>query len=225
MPAITYEKWLDDLERIQNEITVLHYYRQIWRDLAEITQNADLPETLFFPLLGNWYSATQTVAIRRQVDMDRGVVSLWRLLQEISQHPARIDRARHVALWDEDESDGHQSFDRFTAKPGDHFIDRKQVTLDQQRIRHQAAVVISHVDTRIAHSQAEQPKADASPTYGDIDGAIDTLASVFRKYVRLLRAADVALDMIVIDQNWKKVFTKPWLTGPPWDGSNGPFAT
>ncbi len=223
--AITYEKWLDDLERIQLEIAVLHYYRQIWRDFVEITKNADLPETVFFPLLGDWYSDSQMIRIRRQVDTDRRSVSLWRLLDEIARKPSCIDRERHVALWGEDENGGERSFDRFTAEPGNPFIDRKQVILDQERIRNDATVVTDHVDQRIAHSQAEQPKADASPTYGDIDAAIDTLAAVFRKYVHLLQATDLALDIIVIDQTWKKVFTKPWLTGWPWDGSERPFST
>jgi hypothetical protein len=56
---------------------------------------------------------------------------------------------------------------------------------DQQLLCHDAAIVLRNVDRRIAHTSRELLEAsatDSTPTYGEIDQAIDTIGTVFKRY-------------------------------------------
>src|SRR4051794_8869436 len=91
-----YRRWVEHLERIIREVYNAHHFRHLWRELAELTQAANLPASVFFDALGVWYASTQTSSVRRQLDRRRGSVSLIRLLEDIERHPEVMTRGRHL---------------------------------------------------------------------------------------------------------------------------------
>jgi len=96
---VIWQRWREHLERITQETYRLHHYRQLWRELAEITQAANLPPSVFFDALPVWYVSTQGAAVRRQLDRRGDSLSLIRLLEDIGRNSGLVTRDRHIALW------------------------------------------------------------------------------------------------------------------------------
>jgi hypothetical protein len=83
-----FEKWVKWLDRINDDITLLHADRQIWREMMNLLQAKEqIPERDF---IMNWITqqsvAALAMGIRRQRDKRTDVISLARLLQEIKDN-------------------------------------------------------------------------------------------------------------------------------------------
>jgi hypothetical protein len=213
-----YAKWLKWLKNIRNETHTLWLYRDYQRGLSEMTQaNDDIPPTTFFHALGVWYAAAQMTGVRRQLDPDTRSVSLWRLLTEIADHPEVMTRERHVSLWfeeDDDEIDrelktaeANRNYDRL-AGAGNDLIDQKLTLEDRERLEGLAEPVTTYVNKRLAHS--DEKNLPAAPTYGELDGAIDELGELLKKYVSLLEAVSVPEITPVHQEDWTRAFTVAW---------------
>jgi hypothetical protein len=214
-----YAKWLKWLKKVSNETHTLWLYRDYWRGLAEMTQaNDDIPPSTFFSALGTWYAAAQMTAVRRQLDRDTRSVSLWRLLTDIADHPEVMTRERYVALWlpeVRDETDreirtaeANKTYDDRFAGAGNDVIPPERTLEDRERLEHLAEPVTVFVNKRVAHSDEEN--LPAAPTYAEIDGAVDELGELLRKYVSLLEAAWLAEIAPVHQEPWERAFTVAW---------------
>jgi hypothetical protein len=65
----------------------MHLHRRVWLDLQEIlARNESLPPSYWWVFMSDSYGVTQAVAVRRQVDRRRDVVSLARLLIDVKAH-------------------------------------------------------------------------------------------------------------------------------------------
>jgi len=210
---LRWQRWCDQLERISSEVFRLHHYRQLWRELAEITQTAALPPSLFFDALSVWYVSTQGAAVRRQVDRRKGTVSLRRLLEDIAWHPEVATRDRHLAQWNDlswgpDLARANRTFDG-VAGAGRDRIDPARVRGDVTRLVKASDVVKTYVDETIAHA-ADESKTGV-PTYADLNAAIDVFAEIVGHYSLLLTASTIMQFEPVIQDDWKAPFRQPWI--------------
>jgi hypothetical protein len=226
---VIWQRWREQLERITQETYRLHHYRQLWRELAEITQAANLPPSVFFDALPVWYVSTQGAAVRRQLDRTRGTVSLIRLLDDIQQNPGVVTRDRHIAAWCgqagepawgdgaadaealRDElrlRDANRNFDRF-AGAGRDTIDRALVRADVAELERAGEVVKRYVDQAVAHT-ALNPERSV-PTYGDLNAAMDRVAELVAKYASLLNAEILWGFEPAIQEDWKAPFRQAWI--------------
>lgn len=226
---VKWIQWREQLERITQETHRLHHYRQLWRELAEITQAANLPPSVFFDALPIWYVTTQGAAVRRQLDRRAGTVSLRRLLDDIAQNPGFVTRDRHIAAWHEQAGepagggaaeaealpeelrlrDANRNFDRF-AGAGRDTIDRALVRADVDELERAGEVVKGYVDEAIAH-MALNPE-NSVPTYGDLNTAMDRVAELVQKYASLLNAEILRGFEPAIQEDWKAPFRQAWIT-------------
>jgi hypothetical protein len=99
------EKWTAWIEGpIRNDIIGMHHKRQIWRQLGDmLTKNprvANTPSTLW-DWMGETYTTTQAIGIRRQADRDPRTCSLARLIEEMRDDAPRLTRAHFLSLWDQ----------------------------------------------------------------------------------------------------------------------------
>lgn len=207
---VIWQRWREHLERITQETYRLHHHRHLWHELAEITQAADLPPSVFFDALAIWYVSTQGVAVRRQLDRTRGSVSLIRLLDDIRRHPEIATRDRHIAAWGESAVAGEadRNFDRFAERGGD-MIAPALVRADMRELVLSGEVVKGYVDQTIAHAANEATRA--VPTYEDLNAAIDRIAAVVQKYSSLLNAEIHGQFEPVIQSDWKAPFRQAWI--------------
>lgn len=205
-----YQRWVEWLEVVRNETLSLFLNRDYWNGLGEMTRNNDLPESSFFPALSRWYVTTQAVAIRRQVDTRRDVVSLLRLIKDVAAHPDVMTRERHVALWGDDsdlQHEGHRNFDRLSG--GADRIPKRAMRADSDRLIETSRPVEVLVNEAYAHRR-ERPRNE-KVTYAQLNAAIDVIGELLRKYTSLIRASAFA-TLVPVDQgDWKAAFRVPWL--------------
>ena len=209
-----YQRWVDQLERIIQEVHNAHLYRHLWSGLVQMTQAAELPPSVIFDALGIWYTSTQGVNVRRQVDRTKGVVSLYRLLDEIAGHPGVVSRDRHVALWDghDDEvwaTPAHENYDRFSGARERNTIDPELVRADLVALVKASSVVEDYVNEAITHAADELKHA--VPTYEDLNAAIDEIGRLVQKYWSLLTAQRLATLVPTIHYDWQEPFRQAWL--------------
>jgi hypothetical protein len=226
-PDERFEGWVRQIDQITQEIYSIHHHRDLFRRLAEITQQANLPPSVFFDALSSWYAATQSTAVRRQLDTTRGTVSLIRLLQAIERHRGAVSRERHVALWVGDApeeqaidlgdgwnwtpflEEAHANFDRFSGSRERNYLDRALVQADIAKLKEVGQAVKRHVDEAIAHTALRRQPAVV--TYDDLNAAIDVVAELVRKYTSLLKAVMIPWFEPAIQQDWTAIFRQPWI--------------
>ena len=93
------ESWQDDLGRIAGEVVGLFFARNVHSALNEIiTDNDDLPPSVFYGYLHTTYANTQTIAIRRQLDTrDDDHVSLARPADEVIKRHILPETSKHTS--------------------------------------------------------------------------------------------------------------------------------
>jgi hypothetical protein len=198
------------LEQIIQEVYAVHRDRYLYRELAEITQGADLPASVFFDVLGIWYGSTQTAAVRRQLDRTRKSVSLVRLLEDIARNREAMTRELHLAVWGPEwANEANANFDRFASSRAPDRIDVTGVEADIAQLDQIGEVVMRYVDEAIAHT-ARRP-THSPPSYGDLNAAIDTIGQLVTKYGSLLKAEILHQLEPVIQGDWKAPFRQPWI--------------
>lgn len=181
----------------------------LWRELAEMTQAADLPPSAIFEAFGTWYTVTQAVAVRRQLDRDQRSVSLANLLADMAEHADVMTRARHLALWGDGEDwqePANRNFDRFSTEAA---LDPAVPSADLAELESVAEIMRRYVNKAVAH--LDQDGLDELPTYSDLNAAIDLIGELLRKYTSLLEATIIGELEPVIQYDWKAPFRHPWL--------------
>jgi hypothetical protein len=225
-PEAQRAEWTEQIETITQEVYAIHHHRDLWRRLAEITQAAKLPASVFFDALSMWYAATQSVAVRRQLDTSKGTVSLIRLLEDLERHRGHVTREWHVSLWVGDKpepvidmgdgwtwtpflDEAQANFDRFAGDRAHEHLDRGVVQADIARLKDAGAAVQTYVNEAIAHATLNRKSAVV--TYAELNGAIDVVAELVGKYTSLLKAQAIAQFEPDIQQDWTAIFRQPWI--------------
>lgn len=100
----TLARWLEWLERVDLELVVMHMNRKVWRDTIDMMRSNDqVKETgaFFADFLTRLYVDAQAMRVRRQGEVNKGVVSLARLISSIQSNPQVLTKERHVSLYSE----------------------------------------------------------------------------------------------------------------------------
>jgi hypothetical protein len=115
-----WRKWIDG--RIFQGFAMMNLHRDTYRKVQGIVEENDqLPGSYFLEFLQDHYASVQAMAIRRQADTDPRVISLGRLMAEISEDAHRLTREEFVALWSDDRKwVGQQAFDALAGEDGTH---------------------------------------------------------------------------------------------------------
>lgn len=169
-----------------------------------------MPPSHFFDLQALNYSTAQAVAVRRQAEVSARVVTLGRLLKDISEHPEVLSRERYVAMWPWGMQHlGDEFFTEWAGEGGDH-VDPARVSSDFDSLYRRCETVKRYVDTRLAHAEPRRP-SDSPITFNDLDGAIDAFGELIRTYTALLTAVDRAYIEPVPQYDWCAPFRVAWL--------------
>lgn len=206
-----YQKWVDWLEPIKDDLVRMYANRAIWREILDSNEN--IPERFF---IRNWiakqYVSAQAVTVRRQSEADGG--GLGALLDTISRNPRVLTRERYLALCGarDDEnlvSVANQTFDRWSGAGGEH-VDPDLVRARLERLKDKADAIKRYVDKRIAHRDLGDVD---SFTYGDLNEALGALGEELQDLELLLRCVSLTRVEPYIQTAWQRAFAVPWL--PP----------
>ena len=207
----SYLKWLGWLQIIHDDLTHVALTRDVWSTINGIVgAHPAMPRSHLFAVLARSYASSQAVAVRKQGDSDRGVVTMGRLLTEIAKHPELVTRERFVTLFPpEMRNRGDAQFNRWATPDADH-IDGARVNQALHKLKTAIAPVKAYVDKRVAHLDANH-LSTSIPTFDQLDTAIDLLFDVFHNYNLLLTAIDIHSLVPVPQYDWLAPFRIPWI--------------
>jgi hypothetical protein len=220
-PPPGIEEWRKWLEVINREIVVLHHNRRLFSEIMQmIRAHPTLPQnSVVYDWIIRQYVVSATMGVRRQADTMTNVVSMARLLEQIECHAPLITRDWFVTQYGRLNNVADRDFNEFAA-PGASAVDPRVVQVDRESLRRTTRDVrrwankyVAHLDKKVHLGQSsKRPRL----TWRKLDAAIDVLGKLLRKYELLLNQRDMVTVEPVIAENWKKVFTVPWL--PPAGG-------
>jgi hypothetical protein len=206
------ERWQMDVGRIASEVIEMHHNRNVFRSVNEIAVAHGLPPSSFFGYLTATYGVTQVAAVRRQADPKSGSVCLHRLLREISSKRLRLSREWFFKMHPPElEESAAAGWERFAGQAGQ-YVDRKLVQADLSDLTTAAKRAKGWADERVAHTGREQ--AVMTPTFGELDGAIDTIGRLFQRYNLLLRGRELATlapDPAAVEADLNALFSRAWI--------------
>jgi hypothetical protein len=214
MTAPNFADWAEKITGpIHDDIMTLHHNRYIWKSLlAMLEQN---PDAVFHSAVNGWlsrlYSTTQAVGIRRQAATGSGDITLANVLKQIASSPRKVTLEQFLALTPNlDAKVLTKQWEANWQSGGKNFMDSARVKADQVRLEEASAAVHHYVNKRIAHLDKV---VNAPPlTYDDINGALDTLGDVFKRYYRLLTGDQLAQLTPAMGRTWTQAFEFPWAT-------------
>ena len=213
-PDSRIEKWRRWLtERVQPEVIGMNHMRRVYETVVEIIdRHGSLPASSVFNFIQDTYVSTQSVAVRRQAETGERVVSIGRLLTEISSEPERLTREWYVSLHDEDDqryaNEGWEN-SWFGGRGIDH-VDPNAVLKDLDALEAASETVRRYVDRHVAHHDRD-PAKGLPMTFAELNVAIDAIGDMFTRYAGLLTASHWVTLVPVVQYNWLAVFLEPWI--------------
>ena len=197
---------------IWDDVVAMMAARQIW-DGHNVVQHNAPPQALKAATFASWvahnYVGRQAMAVRRQVDIDRRVISLGRLIHRVGRHPDALSRDRFAAraTWaSREESD--RLFDDFVGAGRVH-IDPDEPKADLSTLRTGTAKVVRYATNELAHYNKDKGKFSERLTFGDLHSAIDVVVDLSVKYRSLIMGATMSKTVAMYD--WIHVFREPWI--------------
>lgn len=216
------EKWQRDAVRIRGAVVKLADYRR-WNRVYEEVVRANPRLSAGMPVLDyfrNIYADYAIMAVRRQAKPHRDAVSLSDLLKDIEENHTFITRSWTRAMYREPHSNGivydeemanrlaDSTFSKF-ADSGGELLSKEMVAKDRADLEAATAGIVHHSDKHVAHDQRSQLQAVA--TFDDLNGAVDVLEELTRRYVLILTGESL-LSVVPYDTtNSISLFRFPWI--------------
>lgn len=203
-------KWQRWQEQIENDVVYLLASRKIYKSYGEIVNNNSSVQSdgaLFHGWIKDNYVTFVAMSIRRQLDVDKDVISLSRLLADIVSNPESLSRKWHDSLYSGFvvSGFGDQMFNE-SAGTGD-YIDLAIVEKDLSELKTAGENIKSLADRSIAHKTV---KKKPQLTFDDVDKCIETIKVITAKYRLLLTAKGGELEPTMAD--WQNIFTQRWIS-------------
>jgi hypothetical protein len=175
---------------------------RLWRD-----------NNSFYVWMASTYEDSVLMAVRRQLDVDKGEISLARLLKEISVSPYVLSRERFVEQamsldLPMSEETATWRFD-YLVGPGANHINADVVQAELCDLRERTKSIRGYIDKRVAHFDAKGPQD--SLTVLQVHDVLDHLHMVRAKYIELLRAERYEEPKLHDEDTWKAIFREPWI--------------
>ena len=209
-------KWTGWLwNHIGPEIHSLHVNREMWLGTQQIiAANPTLPRSYWWQFMSDTYGTMLAVALRRQVEAKDGVITLGRLVLEISNTPTHLSRDYYLTRYGTDDTRlpwARQHWaEEFAGDVGDH-LDPKIPVADLERMTNAVARVKAVADRHLAHRDRRAVPADSVAALGEAHDAIDVIGSIYRRYMCLMTGVENAVLLPPFDHDWQAVFRQPWI--------------
>lgn len=220
MTATEWGQWCSQFDALHNEVLGLHHSRRMWRTVRSMIETN--PAVRRSGIAEYWmnqsYSVCQLVAVRRQTDGRKGVVSLHRSLDHLARKPSMVTRA-----WFSQELESNPKsrpyaaslaagFDDF-ADPGQAQVKASSVAADRDQLTAAADRAKQVVDESLAHL-ADPTRGGTGPpaiTWGDLDIAVDTIGNLYKKYYRLSHPGAILGNLEPnLPPGWDRIFETAW---------------
>jgi hypothetical protein len=96
-----WRAWIAD--PIRKNVLTMHLQRDAYKKVTGIlAADTALPDSYGWEFMVGTYITTQTMAVRRQADVDKRVASLVRIMLELKTRPQLITREYWISQWRDD---------------------------------------------------------------------------------------------------------------------------
>jgi hypothetical protein len=207
--------WIKIKLTVTNEFYRILSARRIFNRYKEIVlanEGVNIEGAQFHNWIIHNYASSLAMAIRRQTDTDNDVHSLAKLIKEIHDNPAEIQRTWYRELWrrkgrEEIASIADAEFTRL-AGGGAYF--NPSIADDDLIILHQVSErIVKLADRAVAHSSKQPIPSDVG--FEEMDECLEAFKGLLQKYILLLEAVGNYLEPTpAID--WEEIFTRAWIT-------------
>ncbi len=208
-------KWINWINEIRNETENMLLNEEIHRQYFEIVKNNKEIQSPsdYHEWTSRNYGSYVVMAIRRQLDNDKDVVSLKRLLSEIKQSPQVLTKQWFRSLY-KNATDVTSLPNEFFAD-GDfeknagsmEYFDPKIAEADMLRLEELGKTIIRYANKQIAHRTKIKPTV----TFSEINKFLNEFESIVKKYILLLTASGYGSLIPVPQYDWLSIFTKVWI--------------
>jgi hypothetical protein len=216
-----WKDWCDDIERIYKDSYELFYIRRQFREIAEVYDgNKHLQQVgaNLWLWLRTCYASTVLMRFRRETDSQGNAISLWKLLDEISERPDVITRGR-IAARNPTVSElvARMIDDGFTKNWADPSarglaedqIDATKVKVDQKTFESLMYELDRIASTTLAHRPRSGPWKSQT-TVTNVTALFDGFEELLRKYIGLLKGSYVDKLEPTPQYDTLAPFTFPW---------------
>jgi hypothetical protein len=213
------EKWRKKSQLVSDAISRLLNERARYRVIAKVVEASPrlMMEHSFAWTFQLWYASFASSAIRRQLDVDEGSVSLVSLVNAISRQPECITRELFV----EQIFSGHAPDDFAQGLLADRaaawlnkdgIFDSDRALEELGGLVKQGAIIKKFVNKTIAHADEKHFGNSFGLTFRHVDDVIDKLENFALKYEEMLtgQRPDTLLAVDTMAENLLEEFTFPW---------------
>lgn len=162
-------KWRKTIDVVQRQLSDVLQQRRWATRLGEMTrQNKNFTRCAspFMREMSRWYGANAIMAVRRQADDDKRVVSLRRMLEQMKANPPAL----------------------ISISPMGTMLTADEIEADVQRLKAVSDRIVRFADKQIAHAERGAGFDDDSDrvTFKELNDCVDAYADVAKKYVLIL---------------------------------------
>lgn len=206
-----WKRWLDV---IGNEIGWLLTSHDIFDDIQKIVKdnvNIQSPGLIYRWITVN-YSVRVSVTIRRLTDRDKRTISLYRLIQDISQNPHVITRDYFVSKYSKDMQEldcANSDFNHFANKKSRE-VSQYKLQKDMNRLLSDTKRIRTFTDKWIAHFDTDRRRY-VVPTYLDVSNALQDIDRIYCRYCLLLTCSGLITRKPALQYDWKEPLRHPWI--------------
>lgn len=209
-----WQEWVLRINAAFADLVNLHHVRYVWKNLVKMLGEVEGVEhhTLVSDWLTYTYSTSLAVGIRRQSDKGKSgdrPLSLASVVSEMAKYPKVVTLERYLAGIDVDNEVPLRHW--FTTLVAKGEIGPEQAQRDLDALAATSEVVLKYVNKHLAHRDSKVDRTTLSMSFADLDGALDELARVLRRYYQLLTGQHVLHFTPIAGLGWTKMFATPWL--------------
>jgi hypothetical protein len=214
------EKWRSWLERITDEMVASAVDRHVfdrWWSIIQVNPAVDV-NNRFVALIWASYLERQALTVRRQLDCDKGAISLVKLMREVAEYAGQLGRhdflnaytkPEYVAAW----RDAGALFDAFVDPVAPDLVSAAVVQGHIDSLRTASARLKRLADKWLAHS--DRARAWPEPSFNDLNACLDLLYSRWRQYHALAALGPIDADIPwLAGTEWETVLDTPWRAAP-----------
>ena len=207
-------KWKKWMKEIQQDLATLLTSNSVFHEVRHIfaTNKQIQVPTLFYRWISNNYADSVVIGVRRLADKHTKVISLYRLIEDISKNREAITRSYYVSRYckeDREEGLADDDFDEF-ARIGEELISQRKLSIDLKKVKTIADHIRKFTNKWVAHCDPHR-RRHRIPTYKDLSDALHDLDRLFCKYDLLVRQGGLTTCKPEIQYDWKKPLRYVWL--------------
>ncbi len=207
-----WKRWLDKIGHDLGNLLISKDIHAEIRRIAGFNKQIRSP-LLFYNWLVNNYVDSITIGVRRLSDHDRRSISLYRLIEDISENREAITRHYYVSQYPKEmQNDGSADYDYNNfANKKENQISGYKLKIDMGRLKKNAGRIIIFANKWVGHCDLRR-KRFRVPTHKDVNNTLRNIDGLFCRYLMLLTQGGMTTRKPVLQYDWKEPLRHAWLT-------------